>query len=89
MKPLGDMHEHLGRVRRMAQATGVDPVAAQSVGALGQQDWAAIVQTCRGCGWADGCDRWLDSAQTASFAPSNCLNRARLAALARALETET
>ncbi|WP_305967943.1 MULTISPECIES: DUF6455 family protein [unclassified Mameliella] len=84
---LGDETEHYWLVQRMAKATGVDLVGATDAGLLSQEDWAGIVTCCRGCGWSQRCDQWLNKPvdDTRSF-PGNCLNRKRLAALQEAME---
>ncbi|MFP4274210.1 MAG: DUF6455 family protein [Paracoccaceae bacterium] len=87
MKPLGSPREHYWLARRMAQAAGVDLAAAQAKGALPQQDWAALVEDCRGCNWAGGCRSWLAHSEAerdraGSFGiPHTCPNRARFEAL--------
>src|SRR6056297_605540 len=59
MKPLGRMQDHVMLARRMATAADVDLAAAYAVGALTQDEWAGMVRTCQGCGWANRCDGWL------------------------------
>ncbi|MFT6104157.1 MAG: hypothetical protein ACJA1E_000573 [Paracoccaceae bacterium] len=85
MKPLGDQVTHLQLVQRMAGLTGVDLAAATANGALDQQGWSDIVTRCRGCQWAQKCERWLDQAamqeQEIAVAPSPCVNRGTLATL--------
>ena len=80
--PLGDETEHYWLVQRMAKATGVDLVRAMEAGLLSQDDWAGIVNRCRGCEWAEGCGQWLGRPvdDTRAF-PEPCLNRKRLASL--------
>ncbi|NVO54424.1 hypothetical protein HW561_01295 [Rhodobacteraceae bacterium B1Z28] len=70
---------HLHLVRRMGQATGTDIVAAHRVGHLSQQDWADMIQFCRGCAWAMDCPKWLEENETISDAPKTCPNRVRFA----------
>ena len=81
MTPLGDPCVHLRLVHGMAQATGIDLVAAAAEGRLTQADWAGLVRVCRGCGRAGDCARWLSRKGVAPVAPPICLNRARLEAL--------
>ncbi|WP_203595260.1 DUF6455 family protein [Salipiger sp. PrR002] len=88
--PLGDERAHFWRVQRMARATGVDLVAAQDHGLLPQSDWAAMVGRCRGCLWAEGCDRWLghlepmeagSEGNAPRACPEDCVNSRTFAAL--------
>ncbi len=84
--PLGDVTEHYWLVQRMAKAVGVDLAQAQDLGVLRQEDWAGMVQTCRGCDWADGCPHWMERTQAADAAPSRCVNRDRFEDLRSKLE---
>lgn len=81
MKPLGEPFVHLRLAQGMAQAVGIDLVAAAAGGRLTQGDWAGLVHVCRGCGWAGDCAGWLSQIGAAPVAPPSCLNRARLEAL--------
>lgn len=81
MKPLGDPARHVLLVQGMARAAGLDPVALEAAGRLTQEDWAAMIRTCRGCTWAGDCEDWLARTDAVEVAPPTCLNRARLAAL--------
>jgi hypothetical protein len=89
-RPLGDENAHYWLVQRMAKATGVDLVSATEAGLLDQDEWAGIVAQCRGCQWAQGCDRWLGApvSETRNI-PELCLNQSRFSALKDALETTT
>ena len=81
-QPLGDEKEHYWLVQRMAQANGTDLVAAVDAGLLTQADWAGMVQRCRGCQWAEGCQRWLDRPVDAlRETPEACVNHAWFAEL--------
>lgn len=76
---LGDTTEHFWLIQRMAKTSGLDLAEAMHQGALDQDDWAAMVNRCRGCAWAEGCHRWLDVVdQRSDSAPEPCLNRARM-----------
>lgn len=93
--PLGDERTHYWRVQRMARATGVDLAEAQRRGVLPQRDWAGMVGRCRGCLWAEGCDRWLDhragiaeETDAPRACPEDCVNRRVFAALQEELEHE-
>ncbi|MEX0318644.1 MAG: DUF6455 family protein [Ruegeria sp.] len=81
MPRLGQIMTHLRLVLRMGRATGADIVEAHREGRLSQEDWADMVQTCRGCEWAPDCPEWLDENECVHEAPETCPNRARLAAL--------
>ncbi len=83
MRPLGRIADHLLRVKRMARAAELDLVEAHTDGVLSQQDWADIVQTCRGCSWAPQCDAWVNKVDKEGCAPATCLNRARFEELRR------
>ena len=82
-KPLGDETEHYWLAQRMARATGTDLVGAMAENDLTQEDWAAMVQACRGCQWTCGCKDWLDSpsAPAARPVPVTCVNHKRFEAL--------
>ncbi|MDJ0860307.1 MAG: DUF6455 family protein [Dinoroseobacter sp.] len=81
-KKLGNEVDHIWLVQRMAKTAQVDLVAAYEAGDLTQEDWAAMIESCRGCGWAEGCGEWLSVPdQSAEVPPESCLNRARMAAL--------
>ncbi len=81
MTQLGQVMTHLRLVLRMARTTGTDLVAAHRDGHLSQQDWAEMIQLCRGCEWACACPDWMDNNITAERAPSTCPNRDRFTAL--------
>ena len=81
MKPLGDSKRHFWLAQRMAKATGADIVGAHQAGDLPQEEWAQMVQACRGCDWTEGCERWLESHPAAEDVPQTCANCARFAEL--------
>ena len=83
MKPLGPLRDHVWLAKRMGLATDLDVSQAHAEGMLSQEDWADIVQTCRGCNWAPHCDEWLSRHDGEPCAPATCLNRARFEALRR------
>ena len=83
MKPLGRLLDHVWLAKRMGLATDLDLAEAHEDGILSQEDWADIVQTCRGCNWAPQCDEWLNKADGEVCAPATCLNRARFEELRR------
>lgn len=81
MTQLGQVMTHLRLVLRMARTTGTDVVAAHRDGVLSQQDWAEMVQLCRGCEWARDCGDWMRENESTERAPCTCPNRDRFAAL--------
>ena len=87
MQVLGNVMDHFWRVKLMAKATHVDLVGALGQGAMSHEDWADIVNTCRGCTWAAKCDQWLSHNETAVCAPETCLNRARFDAVRACAES--
>ncbi len=81
-KKLGDEVDHIWLVQRMAKTAQVDLTEAFEAGDLTSEDWSAMIERCRGCAWAEGCDDWLSvPGQVAEIPPEPCLNRARMAAL--------
>lgn len=79
VRPLGPETAHYWRVQRMARATGVDLVAAWKAERFDHAAWKRIVTRCRGCAWAEGCQRWLDRpTESVRRLPQTCLNRERL-----------
>ncbi|WP_240989086.1 DUF6455 family protein [Salipiger mangrovisoli] len=93
--PLGDERTHYWRVQRMARATGLDLAEAQRLGVLPQHDWAGMVGRCRGCLWAENCDRWLDKRPEMTddlcgprTCPEDCVNRRVFATLQGELDHE-
>ena len=88
MKPLGETKTHFWLAQRMAKITETDLVRAMEKAELTQDDWSEMVRQCRGCDWASGCKRWLDShsAETVEKAPGGCVNREKFLSLKLALE---
>lgn len=78
---IGPLMTHFRLALRMGRVTGTDLQSAYSAGALSQEDWAELVQSCRGCAWAGKCPDWMDDHAGAEEAPEPCPNRARFAAL--------
>jgi hypothetical protein len=86
-RPLGNSNLHFWLVSRMAKLTETDLVEAMRKAELTQADWAEMVNRCRGCGWSEGCQSWLDDHPgPLPAAPDRCLNRERFQALKKALE---
>jgi len=81
MPRLGEMMTHFRLALRMGRTTGTDIVAAHQKGHLTQQDWAEMIQQCRGCSWAQDCPDWLDVHESVTDAPHTCPNRNHFAAL--------
>lgn len=86
MRPLGDERLHLRLLEEMSQAVGTDLVRAYKDGLISNEDWAGMVQQCRGCAEPGKCRTWLAARETAPQAPVYCSNRARLAELKDSLE---
>ena len=81
MKPLGNVMTHFRLLSRMARAAGLDLRKATEGGVLDQAEWAAMVDSCRRCGWAGRCAAWLDRHDATGAVPEPCRNRARMALL--------
>lgn len=84
-KPKGDLVDHYWLAQSMAKAAGVDLAAAMEAGSLTQDDWAGVVDRCRGCGWeldGGGCSRWLARQEDgAAVVPQSCVNEPVFAGL--------
>lgn len=78
---LGPLMTHLRLALRMGRTTGTDLQAAYKDGALPQEDWAEMVQSCRACSWGERCPEWLSSHEHVDDAPETCPNRARFSEL--------
>ena len=77
VRPLGDEQKHYWMARRMAKTVGVNLGEAYEAGKLSQEEWAVTVQRCRGCNWAEGCEKWLPQHQDgAERPPRACANLA-------------
>lgn len=85
MRPLGDERLHLRLLEEMSQALGTDLVRAYQDGLISNEDWAGMVQHCRGCEDPEKCRKWLTCRETAEGAPEYCSNRDRLDALKETL----
>ncbi|MBE1284228.1 MAG: hypothetical protein GJ676_13030 [Rhodobacteraceae bacterium] len=85
MQKLGDMMAHVRLMSRMGKTVGVDLVRAHDAGLMSQEDWADLVQSCRGCDWAR-CPDWLDRHGSVETAPKTCPNHARFAELKTQLQ---
>lgn len=86
--PLGDEKRHYWLAVEMAQKTGADMQAALETGVLSAQDWAGLVQRCRGCNWAEGCDCWMkDQAVGDADVPAACPNAEIFARVIEAQDT--
>lgn len=84
MQKLGPRKPHYWKLQKMLRATGADAVAAFDDGALSSEDWAGMVERCRGCLWVGGCEAFLDRQNGASGpvrAPDPCRNSAKVNAL--------
>ncbi|GAA6189078.1 DUF6455 family protein [Litorivita sp. NS0012-18] len=81
--PLGSRKRHYWLVQRMAAAAAVDLNAAFEAGDLGSDSWAQTIETCRGCDWVEGCEKWLAQEDEGRAAPATCHNRVTFEALKR------
>ncbi len=60
-RKLGARLKHFWLAQRMAKRTGVDLSTAYETGDLTQNEWSKLVTRCRGCDWAEGCQRFLNA----------------------------
>jgi hypothetical protein len=76
VRPLGDEKRHYWLALGMARASGADLQRALEDGRITHQDWAEVVQRCRGCSWAEGCDCWMraQDPEAVSEVPQACPN---------------
>ncbi|MEZ5716201.1 MAG: DUF6455 family protein [Paracoccaceae bacterium] len=85
MRPLGEMRTHYWLAQRMAGRHALDLSEAAARGDLDQETWAGVVQRCRGCGWTEGCERFLARGDLAPDPreswPETCPNRTLFASL--------
>lgn len=70
-----------GLTRGMAQAIGVDLVAAVTEGWLGRDELGALVAACQACDAQPRCAAWLGATPRAAALPAYCPNKADLEAL--------
>lgn len=88
-RPLGEEKRHYWLAVTMAQKTGADMQRALEEGVICPQDWATLVQRCRGCGWAEGCDCWMAEQEVgAAEVPAACPNAEVFARVLAALEAD-
>nr|WP_281249789.1 DUF6455 family protein [Marivita hallyeonensis] len=82
-KPLGNTGVHYWLVQRMAKRCGIDTAQLFADAQIDQDDWAAMVQTCRACDCVSGCKRLLDQPSDTQLdsAPDECLNAELIALL--------
>jgi len=88
LHPLGPEKRHYWLAVTMARKTGADMQRALDDGVISHEDWATLVQRCRGCGWSEGCDHWMmaQGPDTADV-PEACPNAAVFARVLSALTT--
>ncbi len=86
MKPLGDERLHLRLLEEMSQTVGTDLVQAYQDGLLSNEDWAEMIQLCRGCAEPEKCQKWLASRETAAQTPEYCSNLEQLSGLKNRLD---
>lgn len=83
-RPLGPRNSHYWKLQQMLRVVGADAAAAFDDGELSSEEWAGMVETCRGCDWVAGCSRYmarqrLEGAQ--DEAPETCPNADILSSL--------
>ena len=79
---LGPIRTHVRLATEMAGVTGADLQRAMDEGRLTQDDWAGMVQRCRGCLWAEGCPAWMAAQGYSNVeAPEACENHQRFRSL--------
>ncbi len=78
LRPLGDERLHLRLLEEMSQTVGADLVRAYEDGQISSENWANMVQQCRGCAEPGKCQKWLATRETAAETPAYCSNRAVL-----------
>lgn len=84
MNDLGDADLHFWLTRSVGRSIGLNFSAALANGSLSAQDYAHLVDTCRGCRHVLDCQRWLGASGgsgCAARAPEFCAIGAKLAAL--------
>ncbi len=91
VRPMWSLSRHYWLAKRMAKATGVDLEAAMDEARLTQSDWAEMVRQCRGCGWREDCERWLDQPHDDAprRIPRGCANREKFDRLRSALSEDS
>lgn len=85
-KVLGPRRDHFWKLQNMLRVTGTDAVGAFSQGQLSPEDWAGMVETCRGCNWVTQCSRYMARERLEGRvreAPSDCPNERILTNLRR------
>ena len=88
VRPLGDEKRHYWLALGMAQASGADLQRALDEGRITHQDWAYVVERCRGCAWAEGCSCWMSAQEPDAVAsvPQACPNAAFFESVRKALD---
>ncbi|MGH1579230.1 DUF6455 family protein [Planktotalea sp.] len=76
---LGSRIKHFWLAQRMAKRTGVDLARSFDAGDLTPNGWSSFVEECRGCAWAEGCQKFLNQPNTdLKPIPIRCENRETL-----------
>ena len=89
LRPLGAQRPHYWLLQRMLRRSGADAKTAFQVEDLSSEDWAKLVETCRGCADACACRRFLDDPHAKrQKPPSYCQNARALANLPRSADEE-
>ena len=75
MTVLGDARRHFWLTIGMSRRLGVDLNEAIRDDVLTTMEYTDLVNRCRGCAWADGCESWQAAHPGAvSEVPENCVN---------------
>lgn len=90
VKPLGSRRAHFWLLQGMLRRTGADAQSAMDRGDLSSEEWASLVETCRGCDAPCACRRFLDDPAAARTAPpAYCRNAQALADMPQCAEEES
>ena len=89
MKPLGARRAHYWLLQGMLKRSGADAQSAFESGELSSEEWAALVESCRGCRAPCACKSFLeDPHATRQEPPAYCQNAQALAEMPRRTEEE-
>ena len=82
MHPMGDIRKHFWLTLGMAKHTKVDLGAALKDGKITQEEYAGMVNACRGCDEPEACAHWLKTADEGAAPPAYCRNADTFAEIA-------
>ena len=81
MQTLGNVRDHFWRVIKMAKANRVNLSDALDEGQITVDEYADMINGCRGCSEVGKCDRLLAAQPALAEAPEYCVNRNTFAQL--------